>query len=72
MFSKAVVDTLSEGINVHQKVLDGHKLQRNITVEEMNQEISANQKNAFEAILFWSVRFENEYTECIYALNLIH
>jgi len=42
MYSKAIVDTLSQGINMHQKAMDGHKVQRNITVEEMNQEISKN------------------------------
>jgi len=51
MYAKAIVDTLSQGIDTHQKVMDGHKVKRNITVEEMNQEIDDNQKNAFEAIL---------------------
>ena len=42
MYTKVIVDTLSEGINMHQKAMDGHKVQRNITVEEMNQQINNN------------------------------
>lgn len=33
MYAKAIVDTLGEGIGLHNKIMDGHKLQRNITLE---------------------------------------
>lgn len=64
MYAKAIVDTLSEGINIHQKAMDGHKVERKLTVDEMNQEINDNQKNAFEAILLGWDKTEYIFTKC--------